>query len=144
VESSFCGTAPARRARPRGDIVGDGEAGWCDLIATGTLERRARGEKERTTLLELEAVVDLCFAGFGSVATGGGVLAQKCRQAGVTIPTVDVVDLPAQCRIAACAFGTSGDRDIRTSISRSSDRFGKDPEVCRAGSKASQSTAFPS
>ena len=76
-------------------LLGDGEAGWCDLIAT-ELWNGARGEKERKTLKELEGAVTL-FPLDRVAWQQARVLAQRCRQSGVTVPTVDVV-------IAACAF----------------------------------------
>ncbi|MBI5397351.1 MAG: PIN domain-containing protein [Verrucomicrobia bacterium] len=76
-------------------LLGDGEAGWCDLIAT-ELWNGARGEKEKRTLQELEEAVTL-FPLDSAAWQQARVLAQRCRQAGVTVPTVDVV-------IAACAF----------------------------------------
>ena len=77
------------------ELLGAGEAGWCDLIAT-ELWNGARGEKERKALQELEEAVTL-FPLDSAAWQQAKVLAQKCRQAGVTVPTVDLV-------VAACAF----------------------------------------
>jgi len=76
-------------------LLAEGEAGWCDLIAT-ELWNGARGEKERKALQELEEAVTL-FPLDTAVWQQARRLAQKCRQVGVTVPTVDLV-------VAACAF----------------------------------------
>jgi predicted nucleic acid-binding protein len=72
-----------------------GEAGWCDLIAT-ELRNGARGPKELKALQTLEEVVTL-FPLDAAAWQQARTLAQACRQAGVTAPTVDIV-------VAACAL----------------------------------------
>jgi len=76
-------------------LLGRGEAGWCDLIAT-ELWNGARGDKERKALQSLEEAVTL-FPLDIAAWQQARVLAQACRQTGVTAPTVDIV-------VAACAL----------------------------------------
>ncbi|MBM3859891.1 MAG: PIN domain nuclease [Verrucomicrobia bacterium] len=75
-------------------LLRTGEAGWCDLIAT-ELWNGARGPKEHKALQTLEEVVTL-FPLDAAAWQQARALAQACRQAGVTAPTVDIV-------VAACA-----------------------------------------
>ena len=77
------------------ELVAAGEAGWCELIAV-ELWNGARGEKEKRALEELEEAVVSYPLDAMAWATAKD-LARKCRQSGVTAPTVDVV-------VAGCAF----------------------------------------
>jgi predicted nucleic acid-binding protein len=76
-------------------LLADGEAVWCDLVAT-ELWNGAKGEKETKALRELEDAVGV-FPMDSAVWQQARALAQACRQSGLTVPTVDVV-------VAACAF----------------------------------------
>jgi predicted nucleic acid-binding protein len=75
-------------------LVLDGEAAWCDMTAV-ELWNGTRGAREKRELAELEKEIILLpvNAGVWQVARK---LALRCREAGFTLPTSDIV-------IAACA-----------------------------------------
>jgi len=73
----------------------EGAAAWCDMVAV-ELWNGARGEYEKKRLLELEKDI-LCLPTTSEVWFMARRLAQKCRGAGITAPSADLV-------IAACAI----------------------------------------
>ncbi len=91
----------ALRASGDGDIrvrvlnlMIEGRAAWCDMVAL-ELWNGARGEYEKQKLKELEKEIT-CLQTTQEVWKTAKVLAQKCRQAGQTVPSADLV-------ITACA-----------------------------------------
>jgi len=76
------------------DLVLAGEAAWCDLTLV-ELWNGARGANEKKALAALEAEITLLPV-HGQVWQTACALARRCREAGVTAPTSDIV-------IAACA-----------------------------------------
>lgn len=73
----------------------DGSAAWCDMISV-ELWNGARGDYEKQTLLELEKEI-ICLPTTRDVWILARKLAKKCRQAGKTVPSVDLV-------VTACAL----------------------------------------
>ncbi len=76
------------------DLVLAGEAAWCNLTLV-ELWNGARGTKEKKALGELEAEITLLPI-HDQVWQTACALARRCRDAGVTAPSSDIV-------IAACA-----------------------------------------
>lgn len=72
-----------------------GRAAWCDIV-TVELWNGARGVYEKQRLKELEKEI-VCLQTTHEVWQTARQLAQKCRTAGQTVPTVDLV-------ITACAL----------------------------------------
>ncbi|MBI3354646.1 MAG: PIN domain-containing protein [Nitrospirae bacterium] len=77
------------------DLMVDGRAAWCDMVAV-ELWNGARGSYERQKLFELEKEIT-CLETSHEVWQTARILAQKCREAGHTVPSTDLV-------IAACAI----------------------------------------
>src|SRR5436190_810430 len=75
-------------------LVARGEAGWCELTLV-ELWNGAQGADEKRALEDLEQEVPI-YPIAEPVWARARRLAQRCRQKGVTAPTVDIV-------IAACA-----------------------------------------
>ena len=73
----------------------DARAAWCDMVAV-ELWNGARGDYEKQKLSELEREIS-CLQTTPEVWRMARALAQKCRQAGHTVPSADLV-------IAACAL----------------------------------------
>lgn len=76
-------------------LLTDGRAAVCDVVLV-ELWNGARGVYEKKKLGELEREID-CLETTREVWTTARLLAQKCRQAGETVPTADLI-------IAACAI----------------------------------------
>jgi len=76
-------------------LLVEGRAVWCDIVAV-ELWNGARGEYERSRLAELERGIT-CLATTPEVWQKARALARKTRQAGLTVPTTDLV-------IVACAL----------------------------------------
>ncbi len=76
-------------------LMTDGRAAWCDMVAV-ELWNGAKGDYERQKLAELEKELT-CLQTTPEVWRMARMLAQKCRQAGQTVPSADLV-------ITACAF----------------------------------------
>jgi predicted nucleic acid-binding protein len=72
-----------------------GHAAWCDMVIV-ELWNGARGDYEKQRLKELEKEI-LLFQISTEVWQTAKALAQKCRQAGQTVPSADLV-------ISACAL----------------------------------------
>ncbi len=72
-----------------------GRAAWCDMVLV-ELWNGARGDYEKQKLAELEKEIT-CLPTTAEVWDTARALARKCRQAGHTVPTADIV-------IAACAL----------------------------------------
>lgn len=77
------------------NLMIDGRAAWCDMVAV-ELWNGARGDYEKQKLSELEKEIT-CLETTPDVWRKARILAQKCRQAGRTVPSADLV-------IAACAL----------------------------------------
>lgn len=73
----------------------DGRAAWCDMVAV-ELWNGARGDYEKQKLKELEKEIT-CLQTIPEVWQKARMLAQKCREAGQTVPSADLV-------IASCAL----------------------------------------
>ncbi len=82
---------PGRRVKA---LLARGAAAWCDLTLL-ELWNGAQGRTEKSALEELEAEVRL-FPVNEAVWAAARRLARRCREHGVTVPSVDIV-------IAACA-----------------------------------------
>ena len=80
------------RERVRSLLLND-MAAWCDMVAV-ELWNGARGDYEKNSLRELEEQVT-CLPATAEVWQLARELAQKCREAGYTLPSADLV-------IAAC------------------------------------------
>lgn len=76
-------------------LMVDGRAAWCDMVLV-ELWNGARGDYEKRKLAELEKEM-ASLAATAEVWDAARSLARKCRQAGHTVPTADLV-------IAACAL----------------------------------------
>ncbi len=76
-------------------LMTDGRAAWCDMVAV-ELWNGAKGDYEKQQLAELEKEIT-CLQTTPEVWRMARMLAQKCRQAGQTVPSADLV-------VAACAF----------------------------------------
>lgn len=77
------------------ELVRTERAGWCDLVAV-ELWNGVRAGRERKTLEDLEgAVTD--FALSREVWLLARKLAVRCRESGLTVPSIDIV-------ISACAM----------------------------------------
>lgn len=77
------------------NLMLDGKAAWCDMVAV-ELWNGARGDYEKQKLSELEKEI-ICLKTTHEVWALAKTLAKKCRQAGSTVPTADLV-------ITACAL----------------------------------------
>ena len=77
------------------NLMLDGRAAWCDLVAV-ELWNGARGDYEKKKLAELEKEI-VCLETSPEVWARAKDLARKCRKAGITAPSADLV-------IAACAL----------------------------------------
>ncbi len=77
------------------NLMVEGRAAWCDMVAI-ELWNGARGDYERQRLSELDKEIT-CLQITQDVWQKARVLAQKCRLAGGTVPSADLV-------IAACAL----------------------------------------
>lgn len=76
-------------------LMVNGRAAWCDMVLV-ELWNGARGDYEKQKLAELEKEITR-LATNAEVWDTARSLARKCRQAGHTVPTADLV-------IAACAL----------------------------------------
>jgi len=76
------------------ELVLGGEAAWCDMTAV-ELWNGTRGAREKRDLAELEKEITLCAVDAETWQVARK-LAARCRDAGLTMPTSDLV-------IAACA-----------------------------------------
>jgi len=75
-------------------LLETGEAAWCEITMV-ELWNGARGQPEKTALKEFEADLRLCPI-TEQVWARARSLASRCREKGLTTPTVDIV-------VAACA-----------------------------------------
>jgi predicted nucleic acid-binding protein len=82
------------RERVRGLLVND-LAAWCDMVAA-ELRNGARGDYEKRKLLEIEKQI-ICLPTTTEAWQLARSLAQRCRKAGHTVPSADLV-------IAACGL----------------------------------------
>lgn len=73
----------------------NGTASWCDMVSV-ELWNGARGEKEKKRLAELEKAI-ICLPTTEEVWVLARKLAKKCRNAGQTIPSTDLL-------ITSCAL----------------------------------------
>jgi hypothetical protein len=73
----------------------EGEAAWCDLVAV-ELWCGAVGEHEKSKLFDLEKEI-LCLPTTDDVWNLARELARRCRAAGTTVPSTDLI-------VAACAL----------------------------------------
>ena len=80
----------------------DGRAAWCDMVLV-ELWNGARGDYEKRKLAELEEQM-ICLETTSKVWDTARSLARKCRQAGHTVPTADLV-------ITACALTHNADME---------------------------------
>jgi len=80
------------------NLMVEARAAWCDMVAV-ELWNGARGEYERQRLSELEKEIT-CLQTTPEVWQTARALARKCRQAGQTVPSADLL-------IASCAIGHS-------------------------------------
>ena len=76
-------------------LMVDGRAAWCDIVRV-ELWNGARGDYEKRKLAELEEEMTTLET-TSDVWDTARLLARKCRQAGQTVPTADLV-------ITACAL----------------------------------------
>jgi predicted nucleic acid-binding protein len=83
------------------NLLLNGLAAWCDMVAV-ELWNGARGDYEKKKLMELEEQI-ICLPTTGEAWQLARRLAQRCRKAGHTMPSADLV-------IAAC--GLSNDVTI--------------------------------
>jgi len=77
------------------DLLLNAQACWCDMVAV-ELWNGARGDYEKKRLMELEKQIT-CLPTTVEVWQLARSLAQKCRKAGHTVPSADLV-------IAACGL----------------------------------------
>ena len=77
------------------NLMVEGRAAWCDMVAI-ELWNGARGEYEKQRLSELDKEIT-CLQITQDVWQKARELARKCRLAGRTVPSADLV-------IAACAI----------------------------------------
>ncbi|PKL48097.1 MAG: hypothetical protein CVV37_07965 [Nitrospira bacterium HGW-Nitrospira-1] len=77
------------------NLMIDGKAAWCDMVAV-ELWNGARGDYEKQKLKKLEKEI-ACLQIIPEVWQKARTLAQKCREAGQTVPSADLV-------ITACAL----------------------------------------
>lgn len=77
------------------NLMVEGRAAWCDMVAI-ELWNGAKGDYERQKLSELDREIT-CLQITRETWQKARVLAQKCRLAGRTVPSADLV-------IAACAI----------------------------------------
>jgi predicted nucleic acid-binding protein len=82
------------RERVRGLLL-NGSAAWCDMVAV-ELWNGARGDYERKKLAEFEEQIT-CLSTTDEAWQMARRLAQRCRKAGYTMPSADLV-------IAACGL----------------------------------------
>lgn len=73
----------------------EGLAAWCDMVAV-ELWNGARGKYEKSKLAEFEKEI-ICLPSTEEVWRLARKLARKCREAGHTVPSADLV-------IASCAL----------------------------------------
>ena len=78
-----------------GALILNGMAAWCDMIAV-ELWNGAHGAYEKLKLEELEKDI-LCLPTTQDVWKKARLLAKKCREKGLTVPSADLV-------IASCAL----------------------------------------
>lgn len=71
------------------NLMIDGRAAWCDMVAV-ELWNGARGSYERQKLSELEEEI-ICLETTPEVWQTARFLAQRCREAGHTVPSADLV-----------------------------------------------------
>lgn len=76
-------------------LMTSGAAAWCDMVAV-ELWNGARGHYEKQKLAELEREI-ICLDTTSEVWKIAKILAQKCKKAGKTVPSADLI-------IAACAL----------------------------------------
>lgn len=76
-------------------LMVEGRAAWCDIVLV-ELWNGARGEYEKKKLADLQREMT-CLETTSAVWEKARFLARKCREAGRTVPTADLV-------IAACSF----------------------------------------
>ena len=84
-------SAPGQRVK---HLLARGEAAWCDMTLV-ELWNRAQGQVEKKVLKELETELRI-YPVNEQVWASARLLAQRCREKGVTASTPDIV-------IAACA-----------------------------------------
>jgi len=77
------------------NLLLNGLAAWCDMVAV-ELWNGARGDYEKKKLMELEKQIT-CLPTTADVWQLARDLAQRCRKAGHTVPSADLV-------IAACGL----------------------------------------
>ncbi len=82
------------------NLMIDGRAAWCDMVAV-ELWNGARGAYERQKLSELEEEI-ICLETTPEVWQTARLLAQRCREAGQTVPPADLV-------IASCALANNAE-----------------------------------
>ncbi|MBI5043135.1 MAG: PIN domain-containing protein [Nitrospirae bacterium] len=82
------------------NLMIDGRAAWCDMVAV-ELWNGARGAYERQKLSELEDEI-ICLETTPEVWQTARLLAQRCREAGQTVPSADLV-------ITACALANNAE-----------------------------------
>lgn len=82
------------------NLMIDGSAAWCDMVAV-ELWNGARGAYERQKLSELEDEI-ICLEATPEVWQTARLLAQRCRDAGKTVPSADLV-------ITACALANNAE-----------------------------------
>ena len=84
------------------NLMVEGRAAWCDMIAI-ELWNGARGDYERQKLSELDREIT-CLQITRETWQKARVLAHKCRLAGRTVPSADLV-------IAACALSHNAEME---------------------------------
>ncbi|MEK6657855.1 MAG: PIN domain-containing protein [Nitrospirota bacterium] len=89
-----------------GNLMIDGSAAWCDMVAV-ELWNGARGAYERQKLSELQEEI-ICLETTPEVWQTARLLAQRCREAGQTVPSADLV-------ITACALANNAEIEHRDS-----------------------------
>ena len=77
------------------DLLLNGMAAWCDMVAV-ELWNGARGDYEKRKLMELDEQI-ICLPTTEEAWQLARSLAQRCRKAGHTMPSADLV-------IAACGL----------------------------------------
>lgn len=71
------------------DLLLNGFIAWCDMVAV-ELWNGARGDYEKRKLMELEKQIT-CLPTTAEVWQLARTLAQRCRKAGHTVPSTDLV-----------------------------------------------------
>jgi len=77
------------------DLILNGQAAWCDLVAV-ELWNGANGDYEKRALMEFEKQIT-CLPTTAQAWQMARRLAQRCRNSGYSVPSADLV-------IAACAL----------------------------------------